>query len=118
MIFTLLINASPYETQGAQTAYLFSRAALAEGHVISKIFFYIAGTLNGNKLIDPPQDEINLVTSWQTLQKKYGVELVICIAAAARRGIDESNLSEGFSLGGLLELFTAIDNSDRFITFN
>jgi tRNA 2-thiouridine synthesizing protein D len=134
MNFTILINASPSQ-QGSTTAYNFSKAVLAKGYRILRIFFYRDGVLNANAFNSPPSDEFNIVQAWQELATEHGVELNVCVAAALRRGVlDEqevsdvipaqagiqqvSNLAHGFKITGLGQLIEAMINSDRFITFN
>jgi len=69
-----------------------------------------------------------MVTQWQALARDHDIDLVVCIAAALRRGVlDESeqsryekpanNLAAGFVLGGLGQLLDAAVSSDRLITF-
>jgi len=116
MNFTLLINSAPH-TQSAYTAYQFAKTALAKKHRITRLFFYQDGVLNGNRFVAPPSDEINLVTAWQELAHAHNIELIICVAAATRRGVTEENLANGFKLSGLGQLIEAMINSDRFIQF-
>jgi len=42
---------------------------------------------------------------------------VVCIAAALRRGIKESNLAEGFRISGLGQLVEAGIQADRLVVF-
>lgn len=127
LVVAVLINAAPTH-QSAHTAYHFTKAALAKGHRVPRIFFYQDGVLHGNQLITPPQDELNLVTAWQKLKYEYPIELTLCIAAALRRGIldateaerhdkQHGNLATGFTLSGLGQLMEAIIHCDRFIQF-
>jgi tRNA 2-thiouridine synthesizing protein D len=127
--FAILVNAAPYSQQGSLTAYHFSRAVLNKGHRIHRIFFYRDGVLNANSFISPPSDEFNLVTAWQELAEKEGVELMVCVTAALRRGVIDSveakqrdggagNLARGFKLTGLGQLMEAVLITDRFVVFN
>lgn len=107
-----------YGTQSAYCAYQFASTLLSQSqHTIKTIFFYADGVYNGNALTDPANDEFDLVRAWQELAKKYSVKLAICIAAAQRRGVLESNLAEGFELTGLGELSESIATTDRLIQF-
>jgi tRNA 2-thiouridine synthesizing protein D len=115
-MFSILVNAAPYSQQGAYTAYRFCEAALKKGQTIGRIFFYGDGVNNGSACIDPPQDEINLVTRWQILANAHGIELVICVAATARRGV--KNIAKPFKISGLGQLIEAIAQSERFVVFN
>lgn len=124
MKFTLLVTSNPSVKQSANTAYEFSKAVLAKGYSISQIFFYREGTYSANSAVTLSADEINLTDYWQELASKYHIDLVVCIDSASRRGIFDNsnaecinNLASNFRLGGLAELFNAINNSDRFISF-
>lgn len=118
MKFALLINSAPFSQQAANTAYNYCQAALNQGHSIVRIFFYMDGVYNANTLIDPPQDETNLVIRWQQLAEKNNIELAICVASATRRGIIDTNLAPSFKITGLGQLIDAILTADRLITFN
>jgi len=128
MRFPIAIHGAPFSHQGAQSAYRFALATLAAGHRIGRIFFYQDGVHNGNRLITPAQDELNLPDCWQTLAEQHEIELVVCIAAAARRGVLDqreaarhqhpaANLAPGFTLSGLGQWIDALAESDRFIAF-
>lgn len=126
--YTLLVTGPPYGTQQASTAYRFAQACLAAGHGLSQIFFYQAGVLNANSFTAPASDEFDLVAAWQQLARQQGVALLVCSAAASRRGVldqpqaserglAQGNLAPGFTLAGLSDLTIAVLNSDRFIQF-
>jgi tRNA 2-thiouridine synthesizing protein D len=128
MNISILCLGSPFDTQAAYSAYRYTEAALSEAHKVERVFFYQQGIHNGSTLATPPQDEFNLYEAWQDLQQEYKLDLVICIAAAARRGIidsseakrhnkDAANLASGFVLSGLGQLIEAMASTDRFITF-
>lgn len=128
MIFSIVVQGAPHSQQGAESALRFARAALAEGHQIYRVFFSGDGVQNGSALATPQQDECHVIEGWQALAKEHQLDLVVCIAAALRRGImdatesarhDKSshNLAEGFTLSGLGQLTDAALNSDRVITF-
>ena len=128
MNISILVLGAPYDSQSAYTAYRYSKAALETGYKLSRVFFYQGGIHNGTRLATPPQDEFNLYNAWQQIQQDYELDLVVCIAAAARRGLidepemsrhqkDAHNLAPGFELSGLGQLVEAMANSDRFITF-
>ena len=128
MIFSLAIYAAPYTSQASYSAYQFTLAALNQGHKIHRVFFYQDGVHNATALACPPQDEFNLQNAWQLLAKEYNLDLVVCIAAALRRGILDSNeskrynkpsqnLAPEFALSGLGQLIEAAATSDRLISF-
>ena len=128
MRFSVLVLGAPFSSQSAYSAYRFSYAALDSGHHIHRIFFYQDGVHNSSALATPPQDEFDLYHAWQELQSNHALDLVTCIAAAARRGIlntaeaqrhnrEHGNMAPQFELSGLGQLVEAIATSDRLITF-
>ncbi len=113
----LLINEGPYQHQATDTAYLFAKAALAKGHEIDRIFFYHDGVNNSSSLTEPPQDDQNIVQRWSKMAEEHNVDLVVCVAAALRRGIKDENLAAGFRISGLGQLIEAGIQADRLVTF-
>ncbi|MDP5211028.1 sulfurtransferase complex subunit TusD [Microbulbifer sp. 2205BS26-8] len=128
MKFSLAVYSAPHSSQSASSALRFARVLLTQGHEIYRVFFYCDGVQNGNTLPAPPQDETNLIEQWQDLQRRHHLDLVICIAAAQRRGVlstreakrlekPAANLANGFELAGLGQLVDAIAYSERLVTF-
>lgn len=117
MHYVLAIKSPVYGGQGAYLAYQFANALLAKQHQISQIFFFQNGVSNGNCLVDPASDELNLVQAWQQFSQQYNVPLHLCIAASQRRGISAENLAEGFVLAGLGEFSKAVLEADRVMSF-
>ena len=128
MKFTILVNEGPYQHQASDTAYQFTKAALEKGHEIFRVFFYNDGVNNATRLSVPPQDDRNITQNWTELAEKYGLDLVVCIAAAQRRGIldedemkrqgkDAHNLAPGFRISGLGQLIEGGIQSDRVVVF-
>ncbi len=124
----ILVNEGPYQHQASDTAYQFTKAALAKGHEIFRVFFYNDGVNNGSSLGVPPVDDRNVTQLWSQLAKEHELDLVVCIAAAQRRGIlDEreakrhgkgsSNLAPGFRISGLGQLIEAGIQADRLVVF-
>lgn len=122
------INEGPYQHQAADSAYQFAKAALAKGHEIFRVFFYHDGVNNATRLAVPPQDDRNITQLWTELQKEHNLDLVVCIAAAQRRGLmdedeakrqgkDANNIAEGFRISGLGQLIEAGIECDRLVTF-
>ena len=128
MKFSILVNEGPYTHQASDTAYQFVKAALAKGHEIYHIFFYHDGVNNGTRLTVPPQDDRNIQKRWTELAEKHKLDLVVCIAAAQRRGLldeneakrngkDANNIAPGFRISGLGQLIEAGIQADRLVTF-
>ena len=92
-------------------------AAIAKGHEVTRVFFYNDGVNNANKLSEPQSDDRNIVKLWSTLAEEHEVDLVVCIAAALRRGIKEEVLADGFRISGLGQLVEAGIINDRLVVF-
>jgi len=128
MLYAIIINEGPYTHQASDTAYLFARAAVELGHTIFRIFFYHDGVYNGSRYVLPPQDDRNIPDRWTKLAIQYGIDLVICVAAAQRRGVldqdvagrngkDGNNIAAGFRISGLGQLIEAGIEADRLLIF-
>ncbi len=128
MKLTIQVNEGPYQHQAADSAYNFAKAALAKGHEIFRVFFYHDGVNNGTRLTTPPQDDRHAVDRWSELAREYELDLVLCVAAAQRRGIvddgeaerngkDATNIADGFRISGLGQLIEGAVQSDRLVVF-
>ena len=117
MKIAVTINEGPYQHQASDSAYLFCRAALEKGHEIRRVFFYHDGVNNSSSLTEPPQDDRNIVQRWSKLAEEHKLDLVVCVAAALRRGIKDENLAPGFRISGLGQLVEAGIEADRLVTF-
>jgi tRNA 2-thiouridine synthesizing protein D len=128
MKFGIMVNEGPYTHQAADSAYNFAMAALEKGHEIYRIFFYHDGVNNGTRLTTPPQDDRNIVKRWSELAEQHKVDLVLCVAAAQRRGIadadeskrngkDADNMAPGFRISGLGQLIEASIQAERMVVF-
>lgn len=128
MKFTIQINEGPYQHQASDSAYQFTKAALEKGHEIFRVFFYHDGVNNGTRLTTPPQDDRNVVKRWSELAAEHKLDLVVCVAAAQRRGIadadesrrngkDADNIAPGFRISGLGQLIEGGIQADRLVVF-
>ena len=113
----ILVNEGPYTHAASDSAYLFCKAALAAGHEIQRVFFYHDGVNNASRLTEPPQDDRHIVNRWSKLATEHKLDLVVCVAAALRRGIKEDNLAEGFRISGLGQLIETSIQAERLVTF-
>jgi len=122
------INEGPYTHEASNSAYNFCVAALEAGHEIFRVFFYHDGVNNGTRYTTPPQDDRNIVAGWSELAEKHKLDLVVCVAAAQRRGIvdegeaernkkDGNNIADGFRISGLGQLVEAGIECDRLVVF-
>ena len=71
------------------------------------MFFYHDGVNNATRLTEPPQDDRHIVNRWSKLAAEHKVDLVVCVAAALRRGIKDESLAPGFRISGLGQLVEA-----------
>ena len=117
MKFGILVNEGPFTHQASDSAYRFVLAALEKGHEIYRVFFYHDGVHNANKLSEPQSDDRDLVKLWSALGKEHELDLVVCVAAALRRGVKDDILADGFRISGLGQLIEAGVESDRLVVF-
>lgn len=113
----LLVNEGPFTHQASDSAYLFAKAAIEKGHQVLRVFFYYDAVNNANKLSEPQSDDRNLVKLWGELAKEHNVDLVVCVAAAMRRGIKDEILAEGFRISGLGQLIEIGMAAERMVMF-
>lgn len=125
---SIVIYSAPLSSQAPVNALHFARAWLAAGHTLERVFFYRDGVFCGNTCMATPSDEFDIHQAWQNLANDFQLDLVVCIAAALRRGVINANearrfqrplhnLGDSFRLGGLGELVEASLNSDRLVSF-
>ena len=117
MKFGIMVNEGPFNHQASDSAYQFAKAAIAKGHEVLRVFFYYDGVNNANKLSEPQSDDRNLVKLWGEMAKTHKVDLVVCVAAALRRGIKDELLAEGFHISGLGQLTEIGIAADRLLVF-
>ncbi|WP_073526582.1 sulfurtransferase complex subunit TusD [Pseudomonas fluorescens] len=112
----------------SRRALLFAQAALAGGHEIVRLFFYQDGVYSASNNIVAPQDEQDIARQWREFVSQHQLDGVVCIAAALRRGVLNSeeaaryqrsaiNLQAPWALSGLGQLHDAIQDADRLICF-
>lgn len=128
MKFSIIVSAAPYASQAPSTALNVAREILAQGHTLQRLFFFEDGVHNASRLVVSPQDETDLPAEWAALIGTHGLDAVVCVASALKRGVlDErearrhergaGNLMDCFSVGGLGQWLEACQASDRVLTF-
>ncbi|TVP77847.1 sulfurtransferase complex subunit TusD [Thioalkalivibrio sp.] len=128
MKYGILVNEGPYQHQASDTAYQFAKAVLDKGHELYRVFFYHDGVNNGTRFAVPPQDDRKIAELWSQMAEAHGTDLVVCIAAAQRRGLldegeakrqgkDGNNIAPGFRISGLGQLIEAGIQCDRLVVF-
>lgn len=127
MIFQLNIYAAPWSSNSAEKAIAFAQQALSDGHEVKRIFFFFDGVYHGLKTQSPASDEFNLLTAWQQLADQ-GIELLLCIAAAANRGVlnkteaqryeqNTFTAADCFEVTGLGQWASGFADVDRILSF-
>ncbi|MFB3303304.1 sulfurtransferase complex subunit TusD [Pseudomonas sp. AMR01] len=112
----------------SRRALLFAQAALAGGHDIVRLFFYQDGVYSAANNSVTPQDEQDIARQWREFVSEHQLDGVVCIAAALRRGVLNSeeaaryqrsavNLDAPWALSGLGQLHDAVQAADRLICF-
>lgn len=128
MKFAIQVNAGPYQYQACLSALRFTEAVIARGHQVLRVFFYHDGVNVATQLATPPQDEPDLSAEWTRLAAAHALDLVVCVAAAERRGIVDAeerqrhgkhaeNLAPGFRIAGLGQLIEVALDADRLVVF-
>jgi len=115
MKYAIQVNAGPFCSQAAHTAYQFIKAALDKDHEIVRVFFYHDGVYNGLQP-DLSSEDKNSVPPWSDLADRHGIDLVLCVSAAQRRGMPTSG-ADGFRGGGLGQWMEACLKADRVLVF-
>lgn len=129
MKYAIQINASPTQSNTAETAYQFIKTALTMGHEVVRVFFYQEGVYHAFRYTSPPDDECQIVKRWSELGREYNLDLVVCISAAQRRGLlvpdeakrqgkQDNDVADGFRIAGLGQWVEAMLQADRFIEFS
>jgi tRNA 2-thiouridine synthesizing protein D len=127
MMYAIQINSGYCGSQAADTGYQFIKAALVQGHRVLRVFFYHDGVYNALSEALLPEGQRAASRRWSALAEEYGVDLVLCISAAHRRGLASSegkqasdlipSLAPGFRIGGLGLWMEACLEADRFLVF-
>jgi len=97
------------------------------------VFFYQDGVLNASKHLCIPNDEYQINSAWKQLNQQHNIELHVCISACEKRGLsdeittsnsaisestlNDSNISDYFTVSGLGELVQLTAKADRVVQF-
>ncbi len=112
----VMIQEGPYNHEASDTAYNFIDAALAKGHTIQGVFMYDDAVTNVASKMEPPQDDRHIAKRWSELGAK-GVDIIVCVAAAKRRGINPDLIVPNTRISGLGQLSEICTEADRVVTF-
>ncbi|MEO4046670.1 sulfurtransferase complex subunit TusD [Pseudomonas sp. CAU 1711] len=119
---------APAHAPSSRRALRFAQAALDGGHEIIRLFFYQDGVHSAAANPVSPQDELDLAGEWRDFVRQHGLDAVVCIAAALRRGVlnaeeaqrygkPAANLEGPWELSGLGQLHEAAQMADRLVCF-
>ena len=128
MKYALQVNSSPGSSRSGLDAYRFAEAAIQSGHDIIRVFFYKEGVYHALRFNTPPTDDLQFTRLWSELATVHGVDLVVCISAAQRRGLlaadeaklqgkSDNDLADGFRIAGLGLWLEATLHADRCLVF-
>lgn len=114
MRYAIQINTGLGQSPSAHTAYQFIKAALATGHDVIRVFFYHEGIHHGFGAGGGRESD-----DWSALAREHGLDLVLCVSAAERRGLSPTSATpaEGFRVGGLGQWMEACLRADRVMVF-
>lgn len=119
---------SPPQAPSSRRALRFAQAALAGGHEIVRLFFYQEAVHTASSNLVSAQDELDLPGEWRAFVQEHGLDGVVCIAAALRRGVlnaeeaqrygrPAANLEAPWELSGLGQLHEATQMAERLVCF-
>lgn len=111
---------TPPSSNNTATAISYVESALNNKNIdVIGVFFYQEGVLNASQLLAMPNDELQAIKQWQNLHNNYQVPLHICISAAEKRGLTDSdeqiNILSEFTISGLGELVELTARADRMV---
>ena len=126
MKFAIAIHGAPYASFAHQRGLQLAQTILAEGHELTRIFFYHEAVTVALNSTVPPQGEVDITSQWQAFHQQHNIELAVCIANALKRGVlsteeqqryekSSGTLSAGFELVGLGQLIDAASEADRYV---
>jgi len=114
MKFGIILLTGPYQHEGADTAYHFTKAALARGHELAGIFLYTDGVYVSNRNIVSPGHR-NIAHMFEELGVR--TKVVACGTCAKFRGMKQDMISNSIKMGGMGALVQMIQDCDRVLVF-
>ncbi|PID44717.1 MAG: sulfurtransferase complex subunit TusD [Proteobacteria bacterium] len=128
MKYSIVINQSGNQSDSPFTALAFARELINQKHDIYRVFLYRQAVEIANDYQQLSTDETDIQAQWKLFSQEHEIDVVVCIAAALRRGVvDENearrydkrgnNCTDHFELSGLGQLVDAVAQSDRVISF-
>jgi len=115
--FILSLHASPWSKQSVVTACQFAQTAIRRGNKVKAIFLYQDAVLNADSKLDISSDELNGHEYLIKLHEEFGVPLLLCVTAAAKRGLENTDCHPAFRVAGLAEFAELSTESDKLVQF-
>ncbi|HUH38533.1 MAG TPA: sulfurtransferase complex subunit TusD [Spongiibacteraceae bacterium] len=126
LTYSLLVLGAPHQG-GAYSALRFAEALADAGQTLYRVFFLDDGVLAGSANAVAAQDGLDLHARWGALHARCGVDLVLCVSSALRRGLLDDgearrygksvSVAAPFAISGLGQLVDACIASDRVVSF-
>jgi tRNA 2-thiouridine synthesizing protein D len=114
--FAFLVCTAPYTFQNSDTLYQMIDAALALGHSVTGVFFFVDGVINASRKIKVEPQVRNLPMKLQHLVD-MSISVAICSACAEYRGVTEEDIVEGVGYAGLMTFGDYLADADKLIAF-
>jgi tRNA 2-thiouridine synthesizing protein D len=125
--FSLAVKGHP-DSPAIRHSLEFAKSVVARGHEITGIFFYGDAVFMCLKTRIPSSATQCLGSQWQKFLLEHGLEAIVCVAAALRRGVldyteakrhhfDFDLLRDGFVISGLGQLIAANTDADHALSF-
>jgi len=115
MIWTVIVNDSPYGIEKPWNALRLCSTAASEG-VDARLFLMGDSVCSAKKGQNTPQGYYNMEKMIRSLIKR-GVQVKVCGACIDARGLTIPELIEGVERGSMKILVDWINGSDRVINF-
>jgi tRNA 2-thiouridine synthesizing protein D len=115
----IIVNASPWGSTLAVTAWRFAQAAVADGDRLLAVYFQGEGVYNALAGSQADAGTPEMAAAWQVLAEQSGTELLLCSAAAGRRLGAANGVQQpaAFSSAGLASLLERMQHCDRVVSF-
>ncbi len=115
--FAIMVTCPPDAGCMARSALAFTREALADGHQINCLFFYIGGARTALSCAEISSDDLDVRAGWQQLAAQHDLELCVCVGSAQRQGVVAATLASAFQITYLGRWLQAVATADRVLRF-
>lgn len=115
MSVTVVVNSSPYGTEGPYNALRLADALRAAGQGV-ELFLMGDGVHTARREQDPRGAHASLESMLIELLRQ-GVVVTLCGTCCRTRGLDEADLIEGCVSGTIHDLASLVGKSDKLVSF-